>query len=210
MVYLGQYQKISPGLSRIYRQVNLMKNIIHYLSIPSALLFPAVFLLCFWVKGFSPDSLLLCLFFSLLLAAALIDIRSLYIPDLISQVTAVLAILSLAAGSGAGLSSRLAGAVSCGVLLSSVSLASGGGIGGGDIKLMTAAGLFLGIRAALPAVFLAYVLAGLWYLIPLLRGRVNGKTEAPMAPFFALSLIIFGLWQPEIFRWYLNLLGLTL
>ena len=55
------------------------------------------------------------------------------------------------------------------------------------------------------SVFMAYVIAGLWYLIPLLRGRVNGKTSAPMAPFFGLSLMVCGLWYSEIITWYLGL-----
>ena len=128
-----------------------------------------------------------------------------YIPDGISLSILVLAAGSLMIAPRPGLAGRIAGAVICGGLLALLRVLTKGGIGLGDAKLMASSGLLLGVGAGMAALLAAYILAGLWCLIPLIRGRVNGRTRIPMAPFFALSLIAFGLWYREIMAWYMGL-----
>ena len=88
-----------------------------------------------------------------------------------------------------------------------ISVISHGGIGGGDIKLLAASGLFLGFSRNLSGFFLAYILAGLFYLIPFIHGTVNRKSAVPMAPFFAVSLIFTGLWGEPLLSWYFQLVS---
>lgn len=164
-----------------------------------------LFFLCCLVKGPGANAMVLCLFGSLLTVAAWIDSRYLYIPDGISILILLLAAVSAAIPTGPDLQCRIEGAVLCGGFLALISILTRGGVGCGDIKLLASSGLLLGVRATSAAILSAYILAGLWYAVPLIRGRVNGATKAPMAPFFALSLIIFGLWHREILLWYTGL-----
>ena len=85
-----------------------------------------------------------------------------------------------------------------------MNLLSRGGVGWGDVKLFAASGLLIGAAPAMTALLMGYVTAGLWYAVPLLRGRVGRKTQIPMAPFFAVSLMICGLWFRQLLLWYLG------
>ena len=152
--------------------------------------------------------ILFSLFALLLIAAAYSDIKTMRIPDIIPAVIAAISLLSLLLHKGPAYPSRLAGAIFCLILLGTVSLLTEGGIGVGDIKLMTASGLFLGLHASILSIFMSYITAGLWYLIPLIRGKVHGQTPAPMVPFFAPALIICGLWYREILDAYFSLTGM--
>ena len=51
---------------------------------------------------------------------------------------------------------------------------------------------------------MGYVIAGLWYAVPLVLGRIGRKTQVPMAPFFAVSLMVCGLWFRQLILWYLG------
>lgn len=164
-----------------------------------------LFFLCCLAKGSGAAAAIMCLFGSLLTVGAWIDARHMYIPDGISLSILILAAASLMTLPRPDILSRMAGAVMCGGFLAVLRMLTKGGIGLGDVKLMASSGLLLGVKAGMAALLAAYVLAGLWCLIPLIRGRVNGRTRIPMVPFFAISLIAFGLWYREIMTWYMGL-----
>lgn len=169
-------------------------------------------ILCCLVHGPEPYSALCCLLFALLLAAARIDAAFLYIPDEIPILIVLLSVICAASGflpvpspaCGILLSPawRLAGALSCGGILLVLRVFTRGGVGLGDVKLMSACGLFLGPPLSLLALFGAYALAGIWYAPLLLLGKVDRKTPVPMAPFFFVSLSAAVLWGEAILRWY--------
>ena len=126
------------------------------------------------------------LFILLLIIAAWTDLKEGYIPDSVSILIFLLSFCSLFIRSGPGLLLRIEGAVLCGGLLEGIRLISRGGIGMGDVKLMTACGFFLGITT----------------------GAVSLKTRLPMAPFFTVSILIFLFFEERIFTWYLGLWGI--
>ncbi len=98
----------------------------------------------------------------------------------------------------------LGGFFLAGGFLAFVNLLSRGGVGWGDVKLLAASGLLLGAAPAMTALLMGYVIAGLWYAVPLMRGKISRKTQIPMAPFFAVSLMICGLWFCPLFLWYMG------
>lgn len=166
----------------------------------------SAFVLCLAAEGPGTPSAIMCLYSSVLITAAFIDARYLYIPDGIHLLILILSILSIALGKEPGILDRLAGSLLCGGILLLVCILTHGGVGRGDVKLLAASGMFLGLKAASVSILIGYVLAGLWYIIPLLRRKVTGKTPVPMVPFFAVSLLICGLWQQEILNWYIGLI----
>lgn len=175
-----------------------------------------LFFLCCCVCGPGIPCCLSCIFLSLLLAAALVDIGHLYIPDRIPCLIVLLSVVCLAAGSlpskaadspsflTASFTGRLAGALACGSILLVLRGLTRGGVGLGDVKLMASCGLFLGPLLSLLALFGAYVLAALCFAAPLLLGRVKRKTPVPMAPFFFAALTISLLWGDRILIWYIR------
>lgn len=129
----------------------------------------------------------------LLLTLALLDLRHFWLPD---RLTAALALAGLAAGF-AGLAppliDRLIGGVAGLLIFAAVRhgyrrLRGREGMGGGDVKLFGAIGLWLGWRM-LPPVLLGAALAGLlWGLILLARGQAPTATSRlPFGAFLALA-----------------------
>ena len=81
-----------------------------------------------------------------------------------------------------------------------------GGFGGGDIKLMAAAGLFLGWQRTLLAGFLALVGGGT-YGIWLLAARKAGRRDHfAFGPFLCAGLAAALLFGEPMLRWYFSFL----
>ena len=165
-----------------------------------------MYLLCFQVMGLRIRAVLACLLGSVLLMAAVIDGKWLYVPDRVPLMILLLSLVSYSTSRYPLLGNRLAGAGFVCSFMIMLTLLTDGGIGGGDIKLMTAAAMYLGFSRGVAAFFFSYVLAALWYLVPLLRGRLDRKDCIPMVPFFAVSIMIFTLWGRQLLNWYLGFL----
>ena len=71
-----------------------------------------------------------------------------------------------------------------------VYLISRKGLGGGDVKFMAAAGLYLGFYSVVPAMFLGSALAALTVLILLLLKRIKRKDTIPLIPFLSVGMIV--------------------
>lgn len=140
----------------------------------------------------------------ILITASAIDIRSMYVPDTIPLCILALAAYSLLTGQPPGIGSRLSGSILIGGTMLLVSILTNGGIGGGDIKLMAASGLLLGIHGNLLAVILSYLTAGLLYIVPMLTGRIDRTAPIPMVPYFAVSILISAVFGDHIIKWYLD------
>jgi leader peptidase (prepilin peptidase)/N-methyltransferase len=122
--------------------------------------------------------------------AALIDVEHQIIPNRLTALGAVLAlVLGLTLDPG-GEPSRLIAGLAGGGFLLLAALAYPGGMGMGDVKLAGVMGLFLGSAVA-PAIFIA-LLAGalLGGAVLMRRGvREGRKTKLPFGPFLAVGAV---------------------
>jgi prepilin signal peptidase PulO-like enzyme (type II secretory pathway) len=64
-----------------------------------------------------------------------------------------------------------------------------GFIGGGDVKLAAALGLWTGHTGILPALFVAFLLGSLWGIVLLLRGY-GRKAKLPFGPCLAIGGVV--------------------
>ena len=71
-----------------------------------------------------------------------------------------------------------------------VYLLSSKGLGGGDVKFMAAAGLYLGLADILPAILYGTVLAALTGFILVLFKKIDRKDKIPLAPFLFTGIMI--------------------
>ena len=85
--------------------------------------------------------------------------------------------------------SAISGALLGGGLLFAVRMLSRGGIGGGDVKLAAALGLWTGHTGILPALFVAFLLGSLWGIVLLLRGY-GRKAKLPFGPCLAIGGVV--------------------
>ena len=77
---------------------------------------------------------------------------------------------------------------------------------GGDIKLMGAAGLFLGWKLILLALIVGSVVGAIISLILLAAKKAGRKTMIPFGPFLSLGIAVAALFGEDLIWWYLMLL----
>lgn len=130
-----------------------------------------------------------------LLWAAIHDVKTHTIPNKYTAALAVYSLFSvpvrfftLPGGSFCSLLvDTLLGGLLGGGLLLVTSVATKGGFGGGDVKLMAGLGLAFGMLGVLLIQFLALMLAGITGLI---RGKCKEKLRMPFAPFLFFGCAI--------------------
>ena len=64
------------------------------------------------------------------------------------------------------------------------------GLGGGDVKFMAAAGLYLGLNGAIPAIFCGTLIAALTGLTLMILKKIGRKDTMPLTPFLYLGILI--------------------
>ena len=77
------------------------------------------------------------------------------------------------------------------------------GFGGGDIKMMAATGLFLGLDRTIIAGIIAFLIAGIYGVYILLTKKQSAKDNIKLAPYLALGCAfsaLFGSVFMEILR----------
>ena len=155
------------------------------------------------LHGVNADSLLLCLLASALLVLSVIDFRTYEIPLGIN-----LFILALGAVRTAldyrSIVDHLIGLFAVSVVLAVLYYATKGrAIGGGDVKLMAACGLFLGWKLVIFA-FLAGCVLGA--VIHVLRMKLSGQDHVlAMGPYLGAGVLIAALWGEQLIDWYLGM-----
>lgn len=82
------------------------------------------------------------------------------------------------------------GAVLSGVLFLVVYMVSRKGLGGGDVKLMTVSGLYLGVGYILPAMLYGSVLAAVAGLALLLLKKIGPRDAIPLVPFLYAGMLL--------------------
>jgi len=139
-----------------------------------------------------------------LIAITAIDLRHQIIPDVITLPGIVAGFAaSLLTSRVAWLDSLIGIAVGAGIFLVII-LASGGGMGGGDMKLGAMLGAFLGWKLGLLALLLGVLAGGAVAVCLLLLGRKGRKEAIPFGPYLALGGAVSLLWGDRLLAWYLG------
>ncbi len=163
-------------------------------SIPSPVfyIFAAVALFsAFYICGFTVEGLFAALLLLLLVACASADINAGIVPDLLVMAIAALGVVHFLAVEGfsiQGLISRLIGVVCISLPMLLMSLLIKGAFGGGDIKLMAAAGLFLGWKYTLLGAFAGMFISGFYGMYLLLTKKAGASAKLKLVPFLAFGL----------------------
>lgn len=71
-----------------------------------------------------------------------------------------------------------------------VYLVSRNGLGGGDVKFMAVAGLYLGLNGILPSMLYGSILAALFGLGLILLKKIGRRDTIPLAPFLYAGIVI--------------------
>ena len=136
--------------------------------------------------GITVRSLFGSLFSAVLLWLSYLDLRDGMLYDVITLPFAVLGFVPVLAGL-LSLREALIGGTLCGVLFYCLYIAARDGLGGGDVKLAAALGVWLGWESALIAVWIAFMLGGIAALFLLATGRKKRRDGIPFGPFLAVG-----------------------
>ena len=159
--------------------------------------FASGYMLVLRAGTYPPNLLRLVLLGTLLTAAAYIDALSHKIPNWIVLCTAAVFagctvldfVLSGTDAVPMALNSVLAAAVFF-VVFFLVRLASRGGVGYGDIKMITAAALILGVYGTFAFLLVSHVLAAVAAIVLLVSKKATRKDGLPFGPFFYLGYLV--------------------
>jgi len=84
----------------------------------------------------------------------------------------------------------LLGFAVCAAMFLIIYIISRKGLGGGDVKFMAVAGLYLGLSGVLPATLYGTILAALAGLILIILKKIGRKDSIPLVPFLYIGILI--------------------
>lgn len=164
-----------------------------------------MYCLIFAVMGFTVRAVLACAVCSALIVIAVIDWRTYEIPFGLNVFIACIGAINLCVDYREWLNYLIGAICVSGFLMILYLVTKGRGIGGGDIKLMAAAGLFLGWKNIILAFVIGCVLGSIIHLI---RMKAS-KAEHVLAfgPYLAGGIFVACLWGDELVKLYLSFYG---
>ncbi len=173
-----------------------------------------VYIITFTVLDFSVESIIYCIFFSILIAIGFIDWDTMEMDIRLLLLIFVLAIPCAFVSENVSLVSRLIGIVCIGVPFFLI-----GEIGGfimkkktgekiraielGDTILMATSGALIGWKAVCASAFFGILLAAIFGLINKHR---SGESKFAFGPYLAIGLFIGTLFGDFLIDWYINML----
>lgn len=161
-----------------------------------------LYLCIYIIEGMTMQGMIFGLTTSVLLAISVIDWFTFEIPMACNVFIGILGIVHLVWDRSHALE-YLAGALTVSLLFLLVYvLTKGQGIGGGDIKLMAAAGLLVGWKRILLALFVGSVVGSVIHL-SLMKWQKKERILA-FGPYLAVGIFVSILWGKEIISWYLS------
>ncbi len=101
----------------------------------------------------------------------------------------------------------LIGAAAGGAVFYLIALATRGNMGGGDRKLMTALGLWFGLKGTALVFFLAFIIGSVVSLIIVGAKKGGRKTPVPFGPFIILGAFTTIFFYSQLIELYLNITG---
>ena len=142
---------------------------------------------------------------SCLILISLIDYKTQIIPDGLVGAIAVSGALYNLLYVPQGVVDMLFGGVVGFAVMLVIFFISRGGMGGGDVKLSAAVGLWLGVEGTLLFLLLAFIMGGVISLLLLVSGVKSKGDAIPFGPFLCLAAFVTVLYQPFLLNFYWQL-----
>lgn len=161
-----------------------------------------IFFLCYYFFGFGAGFIKYTVLLELLLVISVIDLRMGIVPNRFVLFIFLWVFLWQFIWPYLSMESALTGFISGGALFYVIALASKGGMGGGDIKLMAVLGFAAGWPYVLVLFILSFILGALVGSLLLITKKRVLKDSLPFAPFLSLGFLLTTFWGVRIWYWY--------
>ncbi|WHH59664.1 A24 family peptidase [Petroclostridium sp. X23] len=142
---------------------------------------------------------------SCLIVISFIDFEHQIIPNGIIIFMMIFGIIFPYFNKSLGYSDAVIGFFAASIPLLIIAILSRGGMGGGDIKLMAVAGLFLGWKLILLALILGCIVGSVIGLALILLKKIQRRDKIPFGPFLATGIFIAMLYGNQILQWYIGM-----
>lgn len=162
-----------------------------------------LYVLIFLVNGWSIDSVIYCLLTSTLIVLSVIDFRTYEIPDGINLVILVLGLFHFVIHLGDWVDYGIGLIAVSGFLWILFQITNGKAVGGGDVKLMAAAGFLLGWKLIVIAFFAGCILGSVIHLVRMALSDEGHRLA--LGPYLAVGIFLSALWGENFLNWYLGL-----
>lgn len=161
------------------------------------------YLLGFYKFGLSLQFVFFALLCSLLIILTFIDFKYYILPNILVLIVFILGILYMLLVKKQYLDSLWGVLVGGGFFLL-LMLVTRGNMGGGDIKLMAALGVWLGLKGTVLTMLAAFVIGAAASVVVLAKNGGGRKTMMPFGPFISVGTIISLCLCEDIIAWYLS------
>ena len=162
-----------------------------------------LYVVVFYATDFSWDSILYCLMTSALIVLSVIDYRTYEIPFGINVFIFILACIHMLLDLARWKDYVIGFFAVSAFLYLLYLLSKGRAIGGGDIKLMAAAGMMLGWKAIIIAFVMGCILGS---VIHSLRMKLTNEDHVlAMGPYLAAGILLAALWGDSLLQMYMRL-----
>lgn len=132
--------------------------------------------------------LTLVILYIILVFIAVNDIRTRKIPVVLDILLALTGVMSVFTMPGPSILERVIGMFCISLPMILLDCVVHGAFGGGDIKVMAAAGLLLGWKANIVAFCIAILSGGIYAAVLLIRKKTDKKDHFPFAPFLSIGI----------------------
>jgi leader peptidase (prepilin peptidase)/N-methyltransferase len=173
---------------------------------PLVELLTAFFFLFSYLKfGLTSEFFIYVLLLSVLIVISFIDYKYMIIPNIITYSGIIIGFISAIIFDYITIIDSLLGIFIPALLLLIVALLFKGGMGMGDVKLVSMLGAFLGYKYTLAGIFIGSVFGSVIGLALMGFGILNRKDRIPFGPFICLGAVIMIFFGDVLINWYLFL-----
>ena len=151
------------------------------------------------------NSILMICFIILLVLISWRDFKTQEIPNGYVLAVAFLGVAAMLFTNNVTLAERLLGGICISVPLILINLLRPNAFGGGDIKLMAAAGFYLGWQLTLFSFFIAVLTAGVYAIWLLLTKKKAANAHFAFGPFLCFGMLLAVVAGFPLMEWYFGL-----
>ncbi len=172
-----------------------------------------IYIITFFVMDFNVKSIIICIFFSILIAISFIDIDTFEIDTSLLVSIGILAVISTFLKDDITIMQRITGGLLISVpffiigeISAEIILSNTGerirGIELGDTLLVAVCGFLIGNKAIVISAFFGIIIAAIGGLV---QKRINGESKFAFGPYLSAGIFIGTLWGDKLVKMWLNM-----
>lgn len=155
--------------------------------------------------GINMQAFTVFLFYAVMTVITFIDWDTMEIPPVLNVCIFLIGVLSIWTIGGISIVDRIAGMLVISVPLCVLALL--GGFGGGDVKLMFAAGFLLGWKATVAGFFIGIIIGAVYAVYLLIKKLKGMKAEVAFGPFLCIGMAVAAVAGERLMDMYISYLG---